>query len=297
MIPAINNPGWLSRENISPNQHENLKRRLKEVVSENPLVTVCVVAYNEEKNIANCLYSLSMSVAKVPFEIIVVNNNSTDTTQAILDQLEVTSYFQPVQGCGAARETGQQNARGKYVLMADADCMYPPGWIQIMYESLTMPGVVAVYGRHSFLGDKNVPRWKYAFYEVGKDLVVEFRNFKRPYLNAYGMSFGYLKELGLKEGYVSRNIRGEDGRLCYDLMKYGQVRLVRSGRARVWTAERNFATDGGLSAAVTKRILRELTRLGDYFKPPAPHDTKISENSELKQEEYKEIIKDKLRMK
>lgn len=270
---------------------EEIKNRLKKVVSAEPVVTVCIVAYNEEQNIAHCLDSLSRSVASVPFDLIVVNNNSTDSTQDILDELQVVSYFEKEQGCGMARETGQCNARGKYILMADADCFYPKEWIEVMYRNLKQQGVVAVYGKHSFLGNSKIPRWKYALYEIGKNIVQEIRHIKRPYLNAYGMSFGYIRELGLKEGYVRRNIRGEDGRLCYDLMKYGMVKMIRSRSARVWTRDRNFDKDGGLRGATRKRFLREVSRFRDYFKKPATHDTKVSENSERSESEYREMIK------
>ena len=293
MIGDIYNPAWLRDGETNTKKYlEEVKNRLREVVSAEPVVTVCVVAYNEEQNIAQCLDSLSRSVASVPFDVIVVNNNSTDSTQDILDELQVVSYFEKEQGCGMARETGQRNARGKYILMADADCFYPKGWIEVMYRSLTQNGVVAVYSKHSFLGNSNTPRWKYAIYEIGKNIIQEIRHIKRPYLNAYGMSFGYVRELGLKEGYVRRNIRGEDGRLCYDLMKYGKVKMIRAGSARVWTQDRNFGKDGGLRRAARKRFLRELSRFSDYFNKPAAHDTKVSENSERSESEYREMIKD-----
>ena len=292
MIGDIYNPPWVRDEYTDTGIYlEEIKIRLKEIVSAEPVVTVCIVAYNEERCIAHCLDSLSKSIASVPFDVIVVNNNSTDSTQAILDELQVVSYFEREQGCGMARETGQRNARGKYILMADADCFYPKEWIEVMYRNLRHDGVVAVYSKHSFLGDSKTPRWKYAIYEIGKNFIQEIRHFKRPYLNAYGMSFGYVRELGLKEGYVRRNIRGEDGRLCYDLMKYGRVKMIRASSARVWTRDRNFDKDGGLSGAVRKRFFRELSRFRDYFNKPAPHDTKVSENSEKSESEYREIIK------
>src|SRR5690606_28868491 len=99
--------------------------------------------------------------------------------------------------CGPARQMGQENAIGEYVLLADADCIYPECWIDAMMDKLTLPGIVCVYGRYSFIADKGFPRWKLFLYEVLKDLIAELRHFKRPYLNALGMSMGYIKALGL----------------------------------------------------------------------------------------------------
>src|SRR5690606_10883035 len=103
----------------------------------------------------------------------------------------------------------------------DADCIYPKFWVNEMVESLKMANVVCVYGRYSFISEKGYPRWKLFFWECLKDIIAEVRHFKRPFLNSYGMSMGYVRELGMKVGFVEKDIRGEDGRLCFDLMSFG----------------------------------------------------------------------------
>lgn len=285
----LHNPDWINKgllkysslEEVPASVLNGIRERLKNAVSNKPKVSICIAAWNEELNIIRCLDSLSYTEMDVDFEILVVNNNSTDKTQEVLDLLEVQSYFQPIQGCGAAREMSQRKAKGDYILLADADCIYPKSWANTMYKNLTQEGVVAVYGRHSFLGDGKNPRWQYALYEGGKKIVSKIRHFKYPYLNAYGMSLGYIKELGLKEGFDMRNIRGEDGRLCFDLMKYGKIKAVNNPHSLIWTEERNFNKDGGFSKALKKRFLIETTRFLKYFKSPERHDTKTSKNTDL----------------
>lgn len=284
---GLNNPNWIDQElinyrslaDVPEGVFDRIRKRLRKVVSPSPVVSICVAAYNEELNIIRCLDSLSKTTMETPFEILVVNNNSTDRTQEVLDKLGARSYFQPIQGCGAARQMSQEKASGKYILLADADCIYPKTWAKTMYQSLVQDGVVAAYGRHSFLGDQQVPRWQFALYEAGKKVITKIRHFKKPYLNAYGMSLGYIRELGLKEGFDMRNIRGEDGRMCFDLMKYGKIVAVTSPKSVVWTAERNFVKDGGFGRAVKKRTMMELSRLADYLKKPILHNTKTSQNS------------------
>lgn len=245
------------------------------------MVSVCIAAWNEELNIIRCLDSLSRSVTGIKFEILVINNNSTDRTQEVLDRMEVPSYFQPVQGCGISRELGQQKAKGEYILLADADCFYPEKWIDVMARSLDQKDIVATYGRYSFLGNPTIPRWYYACYEICKYLLSEIRHLKCPHLNTYGMSMGYVKKLGLKEGFDTRNIRGEDGRLCFDLMKHGKVRYIRDLRTLVWTHERNFSKEGGLAGALKTRLIKERIRFSQYFKKPPLHDTKTSQNLDV----------------
>jgi glycosyltransferase involved in cell wall biosynthesis len=239
---------------------------------------VVVAAWNEEVNILNCIASLSKSKSGVPFEIVVVNNNSTDKTQQTLDSLHVKSYFQEIQGWGPARQMGLEKARGKYVLLADADCFYPPYWIKEMVKVLQQPEIVCVYGRYSFISEPGYPRWQLFLMEKMKDAIAEVRHIKRPYLNAYGMSMGYIREYGLKAGYVMRKIRGEDGRMCFDLMQYGKVKQVKAARARVWTAPRILHHEGSIGKAIRTRVAKEFGRLTDLLKPHPPHDTKTSEN-------------------
>jgi glycosyltransferase involved in cell wall biosynthesis len=295
------NPDWIDKQLFQVNRLEDvpeetfqaIRERLAAKMSKEPTITIVIAAWNEEINIIRCLDTLSKNETTIPFDIIVVNNNSKDRTQKVIDKLGVTSFFQEIQGCGPARELGQQKAKGKYILIADADCFYPQKWIQLMGQTLLKVGVVCVYGRYSFLGNNSISRWQFSLYDIVRDTMIEIRHIKRPYLNAYGISMGYVKEFGIREGFLRRNIRGDDGRLAFDLMKYGKVELVRFGESRVWTSNRTLERDGNMLKALKKRILREFARFDKYFTPPVPHDTKVSNNEEYSVNESIQIIKHK----
>ncbi|WP_377484478.1 glycosyltransferase family 2 protein [Pontibacter toksunensis] len=282
----FNMPSWINQfqypykkfEEIPSSVFETISQNLKRVQSSEPAVTILIAAWNEEVNLLHCLSSLSMTVTSIPFEIIVVNNNSTDNTQLVLDKLQVKNLFQKIQGCGPSRQLGIENAKGKYILLADADCFYPACWVDEMMKVLQLPEVVCVYGRYSFIPEPGFPRWKLFFLEKLKDIIAEVRHFKRPFLNAYGISMGFVKEYALRVGYIMHNTRGDDGRLCYDLMQFGKVKQVRSNRARAWTGTRTLQRDGSLGNALRRRIMIELKRINDLFKPLPPHDTKTSLN-------------------
>src|SRR5690606_14446285 len=211
------------------------------ITSEKPEVSIVIPAYNEEINIIACIDSLSHMRTKVPFEIVVVDNNSTDLTWDSLRKLEVNAFIQKIQGPGPARQLGMEKAKGKYILTADADCMYPPTWLTIMHKHLSKEGVSCVYGRYSFIENKAVPRYKLFIYETLRNLMAEVRHLKRPYLNSYMINMGYVREFGLKIGFDLRGVRGEDGRMCFDLMKYGKVVQVRAVGARPWTGQRTLS--------------------------------------------------------
>lgn len=298
-MSLFSNPAWVDKELLqAKNLDEIPESRLDELASEvksmdqnQPLVSVVISAWNEEINIIRCLDSLVKNKSTFPWEIVVINNNSTDRTQYVLDRIGVRNYFQPEQGVGPSRELGQKMAKGTYILSADADCIYPPSWVQTMTDALMRKGVVFVYGRFSYLSDENTSRLKLYIYEKVRDLISEVRNIKRPWLNSYGISLGYVRELGLKEGYLVKNIRGFDGRLCFDMMKHGKVMMVRSTRARAWTGTRAIERDGTFSQAIIKRILRELARLGDYFTRAKPHDTKTSTNRDYSTKKSVETLR------
>ena len=282
----LRSPDWL-------NQHQYPYQRLVEVPqsvfdlinarlatrqSDAPVVSIIVAAYNEEVNLIRCVSTLSAMKTVVPYEIIVVNNNSTDQTQETIDRLRIGSFLQPIQGCGPARQLGQEQARGKYILMADADCFYPDTWLDAMLNELKKPGVVCVYGRYSFINTPDIPRWQLSIHETLRDIMAEIRHVKRPYLNAFGMSMGYVTEAGLAAGFVMKDIRGEDGRMCFDLMQHGRVVAMKTNSARVWTGPRSLMRDGTMTQALLGRIKKELLSLRQYLTPEKPHDTKTSDN-------------------
>jgi cellulose synthase/poly-beta-1,6-N-acetylglucosamine synthase-like glycosyltransferase len=267
------NPQWIkefeypyaSSDQIPAQVFNEINERLDKIQSENPLVSIVISAWNEEVNILKTVGSLSKTKTDIPFEIIVVNNNSTDKTQNTLNKLHIKNSFQPIQGWGPGRQMGMEQASGKYILLGDSDCIYPDCWVTTMTRGLQTKGVVSVYGRYSFIGEKGFARWKLFILETFKDLIAEVRHIKRPFLNSYGMSMGFVKEYGLKEGFYMNKTHGEDGRMCYDLMKYGKVKQIRSNRNRIWTGVRTLKKGGSFSHVLRVRVVKEIRRFSIYF--------------------------------
>ena len=267
------NPKWISAYefpfqnfNDIPNHiFEKINIGLDKIQSKNPFVSIIISVWNEEVDILKTVGSLSNLKTQIPLEIIVINNNSSDNTQSTIDKLHVKNYFQPIQGWGPGRQMGMENAAGKYILLADSDCIYPNCWVDEMVNGLDEENVVSVYGRYSFISEIGYERWKLSILETFKDLIAELRQVKRPFLNSYGMSMGFIKEYGLREGFYMNKTHGEDGRMCYDLMKYGKVKQIRSNRNRVWTGVRTLKKSGSFTKVLGVRIIKELKRFSEYF--------------------------------
>jgi len=285
MLHFLKNPSWIDRrlleekrlEDIPPSFFEEINQGISVIQQgDDPFVSVVIPAFNEEVSILKTLWSLSKNVTRYPVEIIVVNNNSTDRTQEVLDRLNVRSYFQPKPGWGPARQLGLEKARGKYVLSADADSIYPPRWIQKMTDALLREGVTCVYGGYRFLATKGETRWKLAVYEAAKTIIIEIRNIKRPWFNCGGASMGYVRDLALKIGFIQRKVRGEDGRMAFELAHLGKLVPVRSSDVTVWTSPRFLHQKGGLMRSMVNRIFVESRRIRNYLRKQEIHDTHAS---------------------
>lgn len=93
------------------------------------LVTILLPAYNEEEAICPVLDDILavMEPLGVPYELLVLDDGSTDGTRAACDRYPTVRVVAHAhnRGNGAARTTGVKSARGTYVLMVDADGTYP----------------------------------------------------------------------------------------------------------------------------------------------------------------------------
>jgi glycosyltransferase involved in cell wall biosynthesis len=283
---SLTNPQWVKEllqyhtdKRISEEEKiAAINERLDKITSDNPLISIVIPAYNEASNLLPCIDSLSRLQTAFPLEIIVVNNNSTDRTQELLDRLHVVSVLETIQSIGAARQRGLLSAKGEYIFSADADCLYPTGYLEILMKYITQPSVSCAFGRYAFWGDATVPRWQYELYEWLKWLPVELKNLNRPFLNAMGGAMAFKKVPALAIGYDVRPIVGEDGRMAFDLMKYGRLVYVRHSDAVAWTSARALFRDGSFGHALVKRVWNYLQRLPEFFSPLPDHDTKSSQN-------------------
>ena len=114
-----------------------------------PKVSVIIPVYNAEKTLKQCLDSV-VSQDFENFEIIVVDNNSTDGSKGIIDSFlagrKVKYFFEEKRGRGAARNAGLRVARGEIIAMTDADCIVPTDWLKRLTEPVIQDQAQAVMG-------------------------------------------------------------------------------------------------------------------------------------------------------
>ena len=115
-----------------------------------PLFTIIVLAYNEEKTIRECIKSLKKQTSK-NFEIMVVNNNSTDRTAEIAKKEVKNVILEKRQGYIYAFNAGAKKAKGEFIAAADADSIYPRDWLEKAEKWIRKkPEIAGVYGSTKF---------------------------------------------------------------------------------------------------------------------------------------------------
>jgi glycosyltransferase involved in cell wall biosynthesis len=109
--------------------------------------SIIVPAYNEAAYLGRALESLLHQDYTGRYEVIVVDNNSTDGTAAIAAQYGVPVVTEPQQGVCAARQRGVDCAKGEIIISTDADTTQPADWLRIIDARFAASdGVVAVAG-------------------------------------------------------------------------------------------------------------------------------------------------------
>jgi len=236
----------------------------KKILKGGPDVSVVIPAYNEEENILDALLSVSSNITKFSVEIIVVNNNSKDRTEELVRATGVICINETTPGVTAARNAGLAAARGKYILNADSDSIYPPDWIELMITPLDKSRDIAIcYGRFSFIPSGNAARLTYFLYENMADILRwGKKKFKEEAMNVYGCSSGFRREQCLAvNGYEHPAGTNEDGWLAVKLREkgFGRLKYISDPQAMVWTVDRHLQKDGGLWKALLMRVKQVIT--------------------------------------
>ncbi|GMU43641.1 MAG: hypothetical protein AMXMBFR25_16270 [Lysobacterales bacterium] len=105
--------------------------------SETPTVSVIVPVYNQLHHTWNCLKALADTAGTVPFEVIVVDDGSSDETASVVPQVAGVRYQRNPQNLGfiGACNAGAAAARGRYLFFLNNDTAVQPGWLEPLLAS------------------------------------------------------------------------------------------------------------------------------------------------------------------
>ena len=221
-----------SLDDISDEMLDEIKGKLALQQSGNPLVSLVVIAYNEECRLAACLWSLSELQTQYPIEILGVNNNSKDRTEEVYQRLGLPYFNEQKQSPGYARLCGLEHTRGKFYFCIDADTFYPPRYVDLMMAKLMKPNISCVSSFWSFFPDENHSRFGLFLFEMIRDAFLFVQHFKRPELCVRGMVFAFNVEYARLVKIRTDIRRGEDGSLALSLKPYGKIAFLYHRDAR-----------------------------------------------------------------
>lgn len=123
-------------------------------------VSVVISTYNRCGLIEDALRSLlAQTPAQLQFEVLVVDNNSTDQTRSVVQSLAAQNpgmlkyFFEPRQGLSYGRNTGIANAKASIIAFTDDDVRVARDWVHQIKTGFEQNPEI------DFLGGKVVPRW------------------------------------------------------------------------------------------------------------------------------------------
>jgi len=128
-----------------------------------PKLSIILPTYNRASALRRSLDALRRQDATCAIEVIVVDNNSSDGTAALvatIDDPRVRAIHEPQQGLSHARNAGLRHARGEYVAFIDDDVEAAPDWASTIIRTLdSRRDVDGVGGRVLPAWPQPRPRW------------------------------------------------------------------------------------------------------------------------------------------
>ena len=184
-------------------------------------VSVIIPAYNASATIAKTLTALAQQDCSQPYEIIVVDDGSTDdTAQAVQSFPKVKYVHQENAGPASARNHGAQLAQGQFLAFTDADCTPHRDWLSCLMRGFDN-NVAVVCGSYGIANPEN-----YLAKCVHAEIVYRHRYLVPDFPKVFG-SYNFCVRKNIFEAVggfntAYRRASGEDNDLSYKIFKTGQ---------------------------------------------------------------------------
>lgn len=111
-----------------------------------PHISVIVPVYNGAGTIETCIESLLDQRGAPPYEVLIVENGSTDDTSEVVARYPVRLLHSDQRGPAAARNHGIAHSAGAIIAFTDADCIADPDWLAHLSAAYADPQIVGVGG-------------------------------------------------------------------------------------------------------------------------------------------------------
>lgn len=245
-------------------------------------ISVIVPVYNSGQYLERVLQALNdQDYPPDQYELIFVDNGSTDDSVAILEQqTNILLLSESERGSYAARNAGIKRARGEILAFTDSDCFPEPDWLSVIDRTLETQSTQLILGRRIPSGDG---RWI--------KMAAEYENLKTEQIcqsDDPAVYFGYTNNMAVRRQvmdelgpfitrprgadtmfviHVARNLSCSAIGFCRDMViRHAELTSVRAyfkkmktyGRSR--TANRHIAITRTLNSAERWHVFRRMAR-------------------------------------
>jgi glycosyltransferase involved in cell wall biosynthesis len=173
-------------------------------------ISVIVPFYNVQEYLDQCIEGLlAQNYPKDKYEIILVDNNSTDDSAEIAKRYHgVKLLLETKQGSYAARNCGIRVAKGKILAFTDSDCIPTPNWLSSIVKAMKNPHVGLLLGNRRYASNSPALAMmeKYEFERIAYITSQEVKEFYYGYTNNMAVRRSLFEQLGL----FQERFRGAD---------------------------------------------------------------------------------------
>ncbi|UCH81556.1 MAG: glycosyltransferase [Nitrospiraceae bacterium] len=143
---------------LLPDSAEHTNKNHEEVVTYE-LVSIIIPVHNKIEFTIKCIENLARNTAYEPYEVIIIDNASSDGTREFLGSLEgdvkIISNATNL-GFAISNNQGAKKAKGEYLLFLNNDTIPQPGWLESMVKVMKIQQDVAVVGSKLIYPDNTI---------------------------------------------------------------------------------------------------------------------------------------------
>jgi len=211
------------------------------------MISVVIPVYNEAPEIERCLEAFLRQSYRGPFELILVDNGSTDGSPQLIrsfaqahPELELKLIHEHRHGAAAASQRGFEAANFPLIARTDGDTIVDERWLEAILERFHNRSVAAVCGHVGFRDPTPLQRWLLleALIELHQRLHIFI---KRPHF--WGFNFAVRREVFQRTGGFNTKLRlAEDLDLALRIQRVLRPgeRIVYAPEVRVYSSSRRY---------------------------------------------------------
>lgn len=204
-----------------------------------PQISAIICTHNRDTYLGAAIDSLLAQFA-AGFEVVVVDNNSSDRTREVVEQRlsdpRLKYVFEPVLGLSVARNTGAKESRGEILAYLDDDAVACDRWLQILYSAYENNSKIAIAGgKVTLLWPQGIqqPRWlspglaaNLGAYDLGDSIVY----IEQPGLTPRGLNYSIRRSFLNEIGGFDPNL----GRVGKNLLSNEELQMTELALQRGW---------------------------------------------------------------